>query len=77
MISPLTTSSLPAPLAAAQAGMHRGQALFSTATEALAQGQLDPANMVSLLQGQRTYEMNAQVVRSADETLGTQLDVRL
>ncbi|MFT3830024.1 MAG: flagellar basal body rod C-terminal domain-containing protein [Opitutaceae bacterium] len=77
MISALQSSSLPDPVSSAQAGMRRGQSLYSTATEALSQGNLDPGNVVALLQGQRTYEMNAQVVRSADDTLGTQLDIRV
>ncbi|HLP07677.1 MAG TPA: flagellar basal body rod C-terminal domain-containing protein [Opitutaceae bacterium] len=77
MISALTSSSLPDPVATAQAGMRRGQSLYSTAAEALAQGNLDPGNVVGLLQGQRTYEMNAQVVRAAEDTLGTQLDTRV
>jgi flagellar hook protein FlgE len=77
VISPLTSSSLPDPIVSAQAGMRRGLALYSTAAEALAQGNLDPGNVIGLIEGQRTYEMNAQVVRTSDEMLGTLLDVKV
>ena len=76
-VSALNSSSLPDPIASAQAGMRRGQALYSTAADAIAQGNLDPANVAGMIQGQRTYEMNAQVVRTSDELLGTLLSVKV
>ena len=56
--------------------MRRGLARFSTAAEAVAQGNLDPGNVVSQIEGQRTYEMNAAVLKTADEMLGTLLDTK-
>jgi len=56
--------------------MRRGFARFSTAAEAVAQGNLDPGNVVGQIEGQRTYEMNAAVLRTADEMLGTLLDTK-
>ena len=55
--------------------MRRGLSLFSSAAEAIAQGNMDPANVVGI-QGQRTYEMNAKVVRTSDEMLGTLLRIK-
>ena len=76
VVSSVSSSSLPSPIASAQEGMRRGFARFSTAAEAVAQGNLDPGNVVGQIEGQRTYEMNAAVLKTADEMLGTLLDTK-
>lgn len=75
-ISSVNSSTLPDPVTSAQAGMRRGLSVFSTAAEAIAQGNLDPSNFVGMIEGQRTYEMNAKVVQSSDEMLGSLLDIK-
>jgi len=76
VISSVPTSSSANATELAQEGMRRGLARFGTAAAAIAQGNLDPSNMVGQIEGQRTYEMNAAVVRTADEMLGTLLDIK-
>ncbi len=77
MISSVPTASSANATAIAQEGMRRGLAQFGTAAAAIAQGNLDPSNVVGQIEGQRTYEMNAAVVRTADEMLGTLLDTKV
>ena len=57
--------------------MRRGLARFGTAAEEISRGNLDPSNVVGQIEGQRTYEMTAAVVRTADEMLGTLLDIKV
>jgi len=54
--------------------MRRGLARFNEGSQTVAQGNLDPGGVVGMIEGQRTYEMNAKVLRTADEMLGTLLD---
>ena len=75
MISPVSVQSLPDPFAIAQEGMRRSLTQVASSASALAQGDLDPANIVGLLQGQRLYEVNAKILRTGDQMLGTLLDV--
>ncbi|HQF38896.1 MAG TPA: flagellar basal body rod C-terminal domain-containing protein [Opitutaceae bacterium] len=77
MISPTPTPSSANAVARAQEGMRRGLARFGTAAEEISRGNLDPSNVVGQIEGQRTYEMNAAVVRTADEMLGTLLDIKV
>jgi flagellar hook protein FlgE len=75
MISPVSTTDLPSAFASAQEGMRRGLAQVDESSAAIADGDLDPGNVVGLIQGQRTFEMNAKVLRTGAEMLGTLLDV--
>ncbi len=75
MISPVSFQSSPDAFAIAQEGMRRGLARFSQAAADVVQNDATPENMVGLIEGQRVYEMNAKVLRTADEMLGTLLNV--
>jgi len=74
MVSSVSAQTLPDSFAVAQEGMRRGLARFNEGSQAVAQGNLDPGGVVGMIEGQRTYEMNAKVLRTADEMLGTLLD---
>ncbi len=75
MISPVSLPNLPDTFATAQEGMRRSLAQVESSASALAQGDLDPGNIVDLLQGQRLYEINAKILRTGDQMLGTLLSV--
>jgi flagellar hook protein FlgE len=75
MIAPVSTRNLSDTFATAQEGMRRSLAQVGRSAEALSQGDLDPGNIVGLLQGQRLYEVNAKVLRTGDQMLGTLLNV--
>jgi flagellar basal body rod protein FlgG len=62
-------------LANAQEGMQRSMEQVNAASESIANGDLDPGNMIDLMVGQRTYAMNAKLVKTADQMMGTLLDV--
>jgi hypothetical protein len=77
MISPVSVADLPTSFASAQKGMKRGLAQVDQASAAIANdaGDIDSGNVVSLILGQRTFEMNAKVLRTGAEMIGTLLDV--
>jgi len=79
MLSPVSLASLPTSFASAQEGMKRGLAQVDQASAAIADdaGDIAPGNVVNLIQGQRTFEMNAKVLRTGAEMIGTLLDVRV
>ncbi len=55
--------------------MRRGLEKVNGAAGSIASGEGDPGSFVDLIVGQRTYEMNAKVLKTGDEMLGTLLDV--
>lgn len=55
-------------------GMTRATQRVERAAGEIAQGSLDPKDVVELTLGQREFEANAAVLRTADEMLGTLLD---
>lgn len=75
MIPPVSFQSSPDTFAVAQAGMQRGLAQFNHAADLIAGGGIDPGNVVEMMQGQRLYELNAKLLRTGDEMLGTLLNV--
>lgn len=60
----------------AQAGVQKGQAQVAQAASAIANGDLDPQNLVDLIQGQHTVSANLAVLKTEDEILGTILDTK-
>lgn len=75
MLSAISSSNLSVLMADAQDGMRRGVAKVDGAAKEIASGEGDPGSFVDLIVGQRTYEMNAKVLKTGDEMLGSLLDV--
>lgn len=75
-MSSISSISATASFSAAQAGVQRGQALVAQAAQSIAQGEVDPQNMINLIEGQRTVEANLKVLQTEDEILGTILNVK-
>lgn len=61
---------------AAISGVQRGQALVAQAAQSISEGEIDPQNMINLIEGQRTVEANLAVMRTEDEILGTILNTK-
>ncbi|MGF1484582.1 MAG: hypothetical protein ACFBZ8_09475 [Opitutales bacterium] len=56
-------------------GMHKAEARAAEAAQALAQGNLDPANFVSLIEAGHMYTANAKAVQTHDERTGQLLEI--
>lgn len=75
VLSAVSSSSYPILMADAQEGMRRSLERVDRAGQSIISGDADPGGFVDLIVGQRTYEMNAKVLRTGDEMLGTLLNV--
>lgn len=75
-MSSITSISATSSFSAAQSGVQRGQALVAQAAQSLSQGEIDPQNIINLIEGQRTVEANLKVMQTEDEILGTILNVK-
>ena len=72
----LPSINLPPSFSSAKDGMQRGLNLVARASQSIAQEGMGPQNAADLIEGQRTVEMNAKAMQTADEVLGTILNVR-
>ncbi len=55
-------------------GMQRAQEGFAEAAQQVASGNLDPQPMVEMMVNSTVFAANAQVLRTADEMVGTLLN---
>jgi hypothetical protein len=76
-MSSLSSISATTQLGAAQEALQRGLDQSARALQSFAQGWVDPQNMISFIQGQRTVEAGLANLRSADEQTGTLLNVKV
>ena len=76
-MSSIAPISIQSSFGAAQEGVQRGLDLAARATSSLSQGEVDPQNIIMLIQGQRTVEASLAVLRTSDEMSGTLLNVKV
>ncbi len=62
-------------LSTSREGLQRAEAQAVEAAEALAQGELDPKHMVSLVTAGHLYTVNAKAVQMHDERTGQLLEI--
>ena len=77
MISPSIAqpSGPAATLAAAVQGAQKARASMQRTAQRLARGEVSERHMVDLMVDHRTYRSNLELIKAADEHLGTVLDV--
>lgn len=76
MISPLTSSAQVDLFAAPKRGIRAAIDQANAAGEKIADGDLDPDNMIDLLEAQILVKANAATLRTSDDILGSLINTK-